>query len=599
MCGITGFAGFEDKALLKKMTDVIRHRGPDDDGYYTDRHVSLGNRRLSIIDISGSKQPVFNQNRDMVIVYNGEVYNFRQLRQELQQSGHKFYTEGDAEVVLHLYEEHGEQCVTMLNGMFAFAIWDARNKKLFLARDRAGIKPLYYTQLGSRFLFGSEIKSILQCEDVKREADMEAIDSYLTFRYVPGPKTLFKDIFKLMPGHTLTLHQGRFDIKKYWSLEFRPGNESEDYYAKKLRQLMEDSVRKRLISDVPLGAYLSGGLDSSFVVGLMSKLMDRPVNTFTVTFDDIEFNEAPFARKTAESFGTNHRTLKVREKSIDILPSVIWHMDEPVSDPAAMPTYMISELTKRHVTVVLTGEGSDELFGGYPQYRAAMLDRKIGPLRKFVPALSKNDIMKRFRQDYVNWISVFTESEKRQLLLEQPAEADKEIKRPYMLDNILAFDIKQWLPDDLLIKVDKNTMAHSVEARVPFLDHRMIEFAATIPSKYKAGILSEKKVLRKAMQGLVPKDILNRKKQGFHVPVENWIGGELRDIIHNMLSEPMIERRGYFNSAYVKKLLVNYNMSKKYYSRQLWNLFVLELWHRIFVDCENIKKPEKGIVELL
>ncbi|MBU0898220.1 MAG: asparagine synthase (glutamine-hydrolyzing) [Nanoarchaeota archaeon] len=590
MCGIIGFAGFMDRVLLKNMADVIRHRGPDDHGYFFDKNISLGARRLSIIDIKGSKQPIYNENKDIVLVFNGEIYNFQKLREELHQLGHNFSTDGDGEVIVHLYEQYGEECVTKLNGMFAFAIWDARKKKLFIARDRLGIKPLYYTQIGNRFLFGSEIKSILQYRGYKPDTDRNALSDYLTFRYVPGPLTMFKNIFKLLPCHTLTYQDGKVETKKYWYFAFNSTNKSEDFYVKTLKNLLEDSIKSRLISEVPLGAYLSGGLDSSFVVGLMSKISQEPINTFTVTFDDIEFNEAPYAKSIAEHFNTNHRSLEVKQKSINILPKVIYHMDEPVSDPATIPTYMMAELTKKHVTVVLTGEGSDELFGGYPQYRAAMIDKKLGPFRKIIPKLTKNDLMKRFDQDYTDWISIFTEKEKQELLKEKPEKNNTVIQRPYDLNQLLYFDIKQWLPDDLLTKVDKTTMAHSVEARVPFLDHRMVEFAGTVPPKYKTGMRQEKIIIRKAMQGIVPKETINRKKQGFHVPIEKWFQGELKEVAQNMLSESVIEKRGYFQYPYVKSLLNKFDSSPKYYSRQLWNLFNLELWHRIFIDQEKQKK---------
>ncbi|MFH1444981.1 MAG: asparagine synthase (glutamine-hydrolyzing), partial [Nanoarchaeota archaeon] len=479
-----------------------------------------------------------------------------------------------------------------LNGMFAFAIWDMRNKKLFLARDRLGIKPLYYTQIGSKFLFGSEIKSILQYKEYRPEVDKNALNDYLTFRYVPGPLTMFKGILKLLPGHTISLQNGQISTKKYWYFAFNSTDKSEDFYVKNLRNLLEDSIKSRLISEVPLGAYLSGGLDSSFVVGLMSKIMDKPVNTFTVTFDDIEFNEAPFAKQIAEHFGTDHKTLEVKQKSIDILPKVIWHMDEPVSDPAIIPTYMMSELTKKYVTVVLTGEGSDELFAGYPQYRAALIDKKIGPLRKVISKISRNDLMKRFDQDYIDWISIFTEEEKKELLKENPNGPTKTISRPYDLNQLLYFDIRQWLPDDLLTKVDKTTMAHSVEARVPFLDHRIVEFAGTIPIKYKIDMRTEKKIVRKAMQGIVPKEIIDRKKQGFHVPIEKWFQGELKEVAQSMLSESVIQKRGYFNYPQVNALLTKLDSSPKYYSRQLWNLFNLEMWHRIFIDQEKVESKK-------
>ncbi|MFH1337338.1 MAG: asparagine synthase (glutamine-hydrolyzing) [Nanoarchaeota archaeon] len=590
MCGIIGFAGFMDRVLLKNMADVIRHRGPDDHGYFFDKNISLGARRLSIIDIKGSKQPIYNENKDIVLVFNGEIYNFQKLREELHQLGHNFSTDGDGEVIVHLYEQYGEECVTKLNGMFAFAIWDARKKKLFIARDRLGIKPLYYTQIGNRFLFGSEIKSILQYRGYKPDTDRNALSDYLTFRYVPGPLTMFKNIFKLLPCHTLTYQDGKVETKKYWYFAFNSTNKSEDFYVKTLKNLLEDSIKSRLISEVPLGAYLSGGLDSSFVVGLMSKISQEPINTFTVTFDDIEFNEAPYAKSIAEHFNTNHRSLEVKQKSINILPKVIYHMDEPVSDPATIPTYMMAELTKKHVTVVLTGEGSDELFGGYPQYRAAMIDKKLGPFRKIIPKLTKNDLMKRFDQDYTDWISIFTEKEKQELLKEKPEKNNTVIQRPYDLNQLLYFDIKQWLPDDLLTKIDKTTMAHSVEARVPFLDHIMVEFAGTVPPKYKTGMRQEKIIIRKAMQGIVPKETINRKKQGFHVPIEKWFQGELKEVAQNMLSESVIEKRGYFQYPYVKSLLNKFDSSPKYYSRQLWNLFNLELWHRIFIDQEKQKK---------
>ena len=371
MCGITGFVGLNDDALLKKMCNVIKHRGPNDWGTYTDKNIGLGIRRLSIIDIKGGHQPVHNEDRTIWIVFNGEIYNFQELRNIVEKRGHRFYTDCDTEVIVHLYEVFGEKCVDYLRGMFAFALWDSNNKRLFLARDRLGKKPLYYTYFDGKFLFGSEIKSILQCTDVKRAVNLQSMHEFLTLQYVPGPKTMFKDIWKLQPGSTLTLKKGTLKLKKYWDITVTDKNKDEVFCSKKVLELFKESVKIRMMSEVPIGSYLSGGVDSSAVTAFMSMFSDKPVNTFTVGFGH-HTDEFEYARLIAEKFKTNHKEILMEQKSFNLLPEILWHFDEPIADPAALPTYLISKETKKHATVALVGEGGDEAFAGYEKYGIMM-----------------------------------------------------------------------------------------------------------------------------------------------------------------------------------------------------------------------------------
>lgn len=618
MCGICGFVGNNSQSVLERMTDIMSHRGPDDRGFYRDSDVGLGHRRLSIIDLKTGHQPIFNEEESLVLVYNGEIYNFKELRKELLKTGHVFKTNSDSEVIIHLYEEYGKNCVDYLRGMFAFAIWDKKKKELFLARDRFGIKPLYYTELHSgEFLFASEIKSLLQNDKIVREVDIEAFDQYFTFRYVPENKTMFKNIYKLEPGHILIRKNKKFKIEQYWDIEFGDdeSSKSEADIVEDITALLTDSIEKRLISDVPLGAYLSGGLDSSFMVGLMSKLNHSPVETFSIGFDDGKLDESKYAEIVAKHFNTIHHQLIAKSNSVELLEKVIWHLDEPMADAATIPTYMMSELTKDFVKVVLSGEGADEVFAGYDKYKILTIGQKYSSLIpskifSFLSSVQRRNI-KLLRiceylsscsepaDAYLKLTSVFSDREKDLLYSDETkrklgnSKTSIKIVKKYItknddfLNNLLYLDIKTWLPNDVLLKNDKMTMANSIEARVPFLDHIFTEEMAKIPVSMKLNGLTDKYILRKAMLPVVPEAIVKRKKHGFTVPIQRWMEGDLLDFSRNVLSKKNIEEKGFFNYKSVESLL-NKNHNNAFYRRQFWSILTFELWHQIFIEGKSV-----------
>jgi asparagine synthase (glutamine-hydrolysing) len=635
LCGICGIVGFADKKLIENMCDVIKHRGPDDSGIFIDRNIALGIRRLSIIDVRGGHQPIHNENETLWIIFNGEIYNFIDLREDLIKKGHRFYTETDTEVVLHLYEEEAEDCVKKLRGMFAFAIWDNVKRKLFLARDRFGKKPLYYTHINDKFFFASEIKSLLQYEEIERKIDQKALYYFLTFRYVPGPMTILQNILKLQPGHTLIYEKNCFKVKKYWDINFKPEIRTEEFYIKTLQKILEESIKMRLMSEVPLGAYLSGGTDSSTIVGIMSKFIDEPVKTFTVGFGDERFDETKVARIVSEKFSTDHHELVIKQDSVKHLPKIVWHFDEPVADPAAIPTYLLSEFAKKYVTVVITGEGGDELFAGYEHYKIiSMTEKYLGNKQRFlhtlVPVFIKkipkgflntffpyssalgeegvkrfDDYIKSFgnlSKSYLSIVSIFNQSELNELYGKQynvVELVEQYLNQPLStIDRLLLVETKVQLPDNLLMKVDKMTMAFSIESRAPLLDHKLAEFVSTIPWDMKLHGQKSKYILKKVMAKFLPREITKRKKQRFFVPIDIWFNGELKDIVIQMFSESEVKKRHCFNYYYIKKIFDNFEKSKLYYSRQLWNLLNFELWCRIFMDGDP-KKPELDFNKLM
>ncbi len=615
MCGICGTVGFKDEKLLEQMCRVITHRGPDDFGFYSDDTAGLGHRRLSIIDLSTGHQPIHNEDKTLWIVFNGEIYTYQQLRKELLDKGHRFSTKSDTEVIIHLYEEMGRECVQKLRGMFAFAIWDTRQKELFLARDRLGIKPLYYTQSAGKFLFSSEIKSLLQSPEVRPRLNEFALDRYLSFRYTPGPDTMFQGIKKLRPGHTLHYKNNTIRIKKYWDIDFQPDNNlSFNSLSRKFEEKLAESIKLRLISEVPLGAYLSGGLDSSYIVALMSRLSGKAVDTFSVGFREEKYNELDFAQIIADQFKTNHHKLYAESDCGELLEKIIWHLDEPLADAAVIPTYMMAKLTKRHVTVVLSGEGADELLAGYPKYKVLSL---IFGTNFILPSRGWNQIASLFNKNidfyrlfsslgagkdramaYMKLTSVFSGEEKNNLysarlkknLREQ--EPTEKFIQPYFesgqdaLSQLLHLDIKTWLPDDLLLKNDKMTMAHAIEARVPYLDHELVEFMASLPSKYKLNLFQDKYIMRKAMRDTVPRAICRRRKTGFTVPLGNWFAGGLKSIVAEVLNKETVERQGCFNWKYVEHVLKQ-DLNNQYYRRQFWALFTFALWQKVFFAPNN------------
>jgi len=606
MCGIAGFVGLEDKRLIRKMCDVIEHRGPDDSGYFSDKGICLGNRRLSIIDVSGGRSIYHNEDQTIWSTSNNEIYNYKEIMEKLEKLGHRFKTSCDSEVIVHAYEQYGPDCVKIFRGMFAFAIWDSKKQTLFLARDRLGIKPLYYAKVGEVFLFGSEIKSILEYP-IRREVDRAALGDYLTFGYVPGPRTMFEGIKKLLPGHLLILEKDKMTIKKYWDVDYNPGTLREEYYVEKLKKILKESVEMRLMSEVPLGVFLSGGLDSSSIVAIMSSL-GRNVKTISATFEEGGYyDESRYSKIVSEHFNTDHHEIVLKNNDTKLLPKIIWHFDEPSSDPSSIAEYMISEKAKKYVTVALVGEGSDELFAGYRQYKimktAYRYQKAVpGPVKKsLIPIMSKGmsritpvrkprrylEFMADFsptlgnpKESYKSMIQSLSEKEKASAM-KFPHEEDvlgRYFSGKDFVRSMFLFELKVPLPDLLLMNVDKMTMANAVEARVPFLDHKMVEFSATVPFNLKLNGMDEKYLLKKAMAGILPKEILKRKKHPFAAPVMSWLDSGLRETADQMLSESNVRKQGYFKYNYIEKML-----SKRNYN-QMWPFLFFEIWHSIFID---------------
>jgi asparagine synthase (glutamine-hydrolysing) len=630
MCGIAGKLNLDgqtpvDPGLIQRMTDVIAHRGPDGAGMHLSGPVGLGHRRLAILDLRPvGAQPMGNEDGTVWIVFNGEIYNYVELRERLVQRGHVFQSLTDTEVIIHLYEEYGVDCLAQLRGMFAFAIWDGNKRALFLARDRVGIKPLYYTTAGGALLFGSEIKSLLADPAVTREVDFEAVDCFLTYLYSPGEATLFRGIYKLPPAHYLLVQDGQVTRKQYWELRYQPSDRwrSLDEAAGALGDLLKRRVKDHMISDVPVGFLASGGIDSTALLSYAVEETGQQIKTFTVGFTGAGFaDERPYARQAAKQFGTDHYDLSLSAEDFRrFLPGYVWHMEEPVCEPPAIALYYVSKLARDHVTVLLSGEGGDEAFGGYPEYRNFLMLEQFkslaGPLRGAAAALLAGaGRFKPFRRvrryapmmkvplaDYYHSrvSSPFERFNplKPALYTAQFAQrvgschADDCARRHLaavdgqpLLNQMLFVDTKTWLPDDLLIKADKMTMAASLELRVPFLDHEVLEFAATLPPDYKVKGFHTKRVLKQAFQGRVPETILNRKKTGFPVPFGTWLNRELRDYVADTLLSQRAISRGYFRRASVERLVAANGDSAS--SAQKFSLLVLELWHQRFMDAAN------------
>ena len=616
MCGITGILNFNgsvvDKLLLRRMTDVLSYRGPDGEGFYVDKNVGLGHRRLAIIDLSDAgKQPMCNHDGTIWITFNGEIYNFQELRRDLEGRGYRFSSSTDTEVIIHAYEEYGVDCVGFLRGMFSFAVWDVNKKQLFLVRDRVGKKPLVYYKDNDRFVFASEIKAIIEDKTIKREVSQEALSNYLGYGYVPAPLTIFKNIYKLLPGHCMIVdNKGNITIKQYWDLQFKETNFSEDYYCKKTLELLEESTKIRMFSDVPLGAFLSGGVDSSAVVAMMAKNSEQPIKTFSIGFEEQEFNELPYARIIAEKFNTDHKEFIVKPDAIKILPKLVWYYDEPFADSSALPSYYLAQLTKKHVTVSLNGDGGDENYAGYDRIKAMNVLKIYKKVPKFarkiinysVEKLPEKRIIKSAKRftnasnydiydSYYSFLNVFNNREKDALLqTNKYYDSSKIMKDEFnkcssnILGNkILYFEIKRYLSDDLLIKIDIATMANSLEARSPFLDHKMLEFTATIPFDLKVKRLKQKYILIKALKDIIPKKILNRKKQGFVVPINSWFRNDLKNYSYDLLNSNEFKSRNLFDYYQVNKLL-DEHQSNRDHKHKIWSLLWLELWFREFID---------------
>jgi asparagine synthase (glutamine-hydrolysing) len=623
---------------LHRMSATLHHRGPDGQGIYLHGiqgrsllnpddpvalerargRVGFAHRRLSIIDLATGGQPMTNEDGSIWVVFNGEIYNFRKLRAELDASGHFFSTRSDTEVLLHLYEQHGEDCARRLNGMFAFALWDERRERILLARDQFGIKPLFYTWNGRRLLFASELKALAVALG-ERQVDYQALHDYLSLNYVPGPRTIYRDIFKLQAGHLLIGDRNGISIRRYWDAPFaeqrsiraRPASTEE--LSEELLGRLRRAVRAQMVSDVPLGVFLSGGLDSSTLVALASEVSDQPVRTFSIGFKDPSYSELPEARLVASRFGTDHTDLVLNGDASELVPELVRSFDEPFADSSAIPTYYVSRLARSSVTVALGGDGGDEVFAGYHTYVAAKLAQRyrrlprivrrglVSPLVHLLPSseakVSVDYMAKRFvngaelpeERAHFSWKEIFTEDAKAQLYADPRSNETSDSFETFaghfaqctqreLLDRLQYVDIKVYLPDDILVKVDRMSMAHSLEVRVPFLDLDVVEFAASLPAAARVKGMTKKYILKQAVKRLLPSQIINGRKRGFNVPLAGWMRRELRDLVHDYLAPATIERQGWFKPEAVTELLRRHQSGAIDYGRNLWALLILGIW---------------------
>ncbi|HJS23267.1 MAG TPA: asparagine synthase (glutamine-hydrolyzing) [Pyrinomonadaceae bacterium] len=639
MCGINGIAfssrsgRMVSRGMLEAMRDVITHRGPDDEGLLIDRNVGLGHRRLSIVDVASGHQPMTNEDGSLHIIYNGEFYNHADYRESLEANGHVYSTHSDTETILHLYEEHGSACVDYLRGMFAFAIWDQRKRELFIARDRLGIKPLYYvhTDDGSLY-FGSEIKTLLEAGAVKPEINYAVLSDYLANHATSGEETLFLGVKRLLPGHVMTWRDGELSIRCYWDVDFTKdaGDTRDDKtYIQQWSELFRESVRLRLMADVPLGMFLSGGIDSSAIAAVMSGMVSEPIKTFSVAFAEREANELEYARLIAAAYKTNHHEIVVSpEQFFSALPRLVWHEDEPLAHPSSVALYFVSQLASQHVKVVLTGEGSDELLAGYGRYRRTIWNIALGhQYKKFTPSVARDTIRKqiermmpggRMRQKlmrtflvlspelesiYFDNFAVFPAPMQQHMFTRETMDRIGSID-PYvelrrlleltkdlsLLDGLLYADIKTYL-HELLMKQDQMSMATSVESRVPFLDHKLVEFTAKMPDSMKLRGGTTKYVLRESMKGVLPEKILSRTKMGFPVPVGSWFRGPFKSVIDEYVLSERALSRGIFAPDFVRNI-VSLHQAGEDHSERLWSLLNFEMWLRRFFDTEELPSAE-------
>lgn len=609
--------------VLGRMLGSIVHRGPDDEGRLADREMHFGMRRLSIIDLADGHQPIFDESGRYAVVFNGEIYNYRELRADLLAKGHHFKTNSDTEVIIHLFEDHREGCLEFLRGMFGIAIWDNQRRELFIARDRLGVKPLYYTEANGDFLFASEIKALLQHPEVQPRPNLAGISDYLSLKYTPAPRTMFEGIHSLPPGHYMWVGKSGTHIHQYWDLPFateadiQPANISDQEYEEQLLGLLKESVRLRLRSDVPFGAFLSGGLDSSTIVALMAQQLSTPVNTFSVGFGgEGEPDELPYAQAVADHFGCNHFTLKITaDDFLRYADTVLWHLDQPIADQATVATFMVAKLAREHVKMVLTGEGGDELFAGYARYEGERwspytrwlpawagsslrsVSNRLPGLRRqkiAVSALTRGNEAERF----ANWFPMFADEAKSELLTTAHASIKQGAALAFAatlsrcqshdpLSRMLYADSKMWLPDYLLLRGDKLTMAHSLEARVPLLDHKLTEFASRLPSRLKLSGKKRKVLLRNVAAKLLPAQIIDRPKQGFPIPIERWLQKEAKPLMLDLLSPDSIRNRKLFNVNFVEALMKQHLSGFADHSIGLWGLMSLEMWFRRFMDSRD------------
>jgi asparagine synthase (glutamine-hydrolysing) len=626
MCGICGIVTAEhgdkiDDRILRQMTYAITHRGPDDDGFYVNGQVGLGMRRLSIIDLVTGDQPVSNEDGRLWVVFNGEIYNYKDLYAEFTAKGHKFTTQSDTEVIVHAYEEYGVDCPKSFNGMFAFALWDKTEKRLLLARDHLGIKPLYYWLDRDRIIFGSELKSIILHPAVVKEVDLEALDQFLTLEYIPTPRTIFKNIYKLPPGHRLIYQDGQHKVEEYWDIPDLDTPQDEEVVQEMLVDLIDEAVNMQLMSDVPLGAFLSGGIDSSSVVAAMSMSSSGPVRTFSIGFHDATYNELPYARAVAKRYGTDHTEEILNPDIVELVEKLVPHLDEPFGDFSIFPTYLVSEVARRQVKVVLSGDGGDEIFGGYDTYVAQAMDRYYrylpgGVRRNILPRLmtripprpEKKGVInksKRFIEgaalptslQHTRWMMFITENDRYELYRPEVRAAlngwstadvfeghfEKKSHWPPLAQQQYV-DIKTYLVDDILTKVDRMSMSVSLEARVPLLDYRIVELAVNLPSEMKIYQGETKRIFKQAMSDRLPDDILYKPKQGFSIPIKHWLRDSLKPMMTDLLSPQKIKQRGYFNNECVSEWMEEHLDGVQNHSHRLWALMVLEIWSQQFMD---------------
>ena len=625
MCGIAGIVEAEDSVhpltaaelwdTAHRMCKIIHHRGPDHEGLLVEPGVTLAMRRLSIVDLSTGNQPIHNEDCSISIVFNGEIYNFRELRGQLERAGHRFRTSTDTEAIVHAYEEWGPAALARLRGMFGLAIWDRRTRTLLLARDRVGIKPLHYAIVGDRLYFGSEIKSLLAVPEIPRDIHIGALDHYLSFLYTPGDQSIFRHIQKLPPGHLLEWRDGRASVRAYWSL---PDEEaftgSEEEAVARLRHVLADSVQSHLMSDVPLGAFLSGGVDSSVVVALMAEAHGPGVKTFSIGFRESGYDELAYARQVAKLFHTDHHEFVVTPDAIEIMDQLVWHFDEPFADASAIPTWYVSQLASEHVTVVLSGDGGDELFGGYDRYiphpRVAAFDRyvpgKLRPMAALAAAWWPHDLrgarfLRHVSSDsagrYIDSIRFFDAGEKallfsrdlagRHELLDCEAQAlcyfERSARLPWP-SRMMRFDTETYLPGDILTKVDRMSMAHSIESRVPLLDNEVLQFALALPPHLKIKDGRRKHILKEVAAQLLPRDWLDRRKQGFGVPLDQWLRGDLRDMLIDSILSRHAAERGFFQPRYVQRLVDEHLRGRRDHGLLLWSLLIFERFLQLYVD---------------
>ena len=633
MCGICGVfhpnrAHGASKDALATMNEQIVHRGPDDDGFFVEENVGLAMRRLSIIDIQTGHQPIANEDETMWIVYNGEIYNHQALRKDLESCGHRYCTKSDTETIIHLYEQYGQDCVHHLRGMFAFAIWDRRERRLFIARDRLGIKPLYYRYDAEKLVFGSEIKAILAYPGLKPQFNQETLAEYLAFGYLTGAETMYCGIRKLLPGHTLTLNEsGDLKISRYWDLDVNVdnGHLPFEHYVGRYRDLLEECVSSHLMSDVPLGVFLSGGLDSSAVAALATKIRKEPVETFSVGYGEEAYSELPYARTIAQQLKSKHHEVELsRDEFFQLLPRLIWHEDEPIVWPSSVALYCVARLAREQATVVLTGEGSDETLAGYTRYPWTLLNSRMDRVYRALTPAALRDLIRNLINSgplsatakrklehtflirdgsswpsfyFDNFYSAFSASEQRELLtpevksLAENAYVGSTLHWNHssgdLLHRLLYTDIKTYLVE-LLMKQDQMSMAASIESRVPFLDHVLVEFTASIPAKYSTRGMAGKRILKSAIADLLPEAIVHRQKMGFPTPWAYWLSGPQLDDLERLLTEPRTERRGFFRNEAVKRLFAEHRSGTRDHGNRIWRLLNLEVWLRVCVDRESV-----------